>query len=345
MMIHLTDFSAEPLHRQICRQLTAGILSGQIASGTSLQPPPAFAKEHKVSMSTVERAYQELKREGWITLGSAQSIIVNRVDPQRRQAMAEQQVPAVTPNHGSLVDELTAAHSIQAGLLPKSLPNTGHFQVAAHAESSLPIGGDFYDCLPIDEHRHALVIADACGKGLPAALLISQIQAIVKNEVQHRSSIAQTMKNLNQHVRRHSTGRHFVSLFYGVYDQHSGVLEFANAGHHPPVLLRQDGEPVLLRTTGPALSLMPAFDDHTETVQLAQNESVLFYTDGIIETMNSAREEFGEQRLLDLFIRNHAKNADAIIRRILEALRMFQASQPVQDDRTVMILKRSTKAE
>lgn len=341
MILHLTDLSGDPLHRQICQQLTAKILSGHFPQGAVLQAAHIFAKEQKVSISTVERAYEELKREGLITFGNDKPIVINTPKPERKRAFALQAKLAGGDESRRLFEELVMAQEIQASLLPKSLPSNSRLQVGAYAEASRPIGGDFYDYFPIDDDRFGIVIADACGNGLPAAMLISQIQAIVKNEVLHRSSIRQTMSNLNHHVREYSTGRHFVSMFYGVFDHRTGMFEFANAGHHPPVLLRKEGRIEFLKTTAPALNIMPRFDSQMQTAKIKRGDNLLFYTDGVTETMNCAREEYGEPRLLDAFIRHRRSSAHEIVRSIVEDFTSFQSPALAQDDRTLLVFKLS----
>jgi sigma-B regulation protein RsbU (phosphoserine phosphatase) len=339
MLLHLTDFSDEPLHGQICQQLAARILAGDLRQGAALKPAFVFAREQRVSVSTVERAYRELASGGLISYGNGGEIIVKPLSLTQKKSLAIQQLLAEAQESRWLEEELVMAQKIQASLLPQSLPDNTRFQVAAHAEASRPIGGDFYDHLPIDEDRFGLIIADACGKGLPAAMLISQIQAIVKNEVHHGSSIRQTMQNLNRHVRRYGSSRRFVTMFYGSFDDRAGILEFANAGHHPPILLRKNGEVEFLKTTGPALNIIPDSDYQIQAVRIKPGDAVLFYTDGVTETMNGAREEFGEQRLLDLFIRHRRRSAQDIIRSIIDELSSFCGSAVLPDDRTLMVMK------
>ncbi|MCP4724969.1 MAG: SpoIIE family protein phosphatase, partial [bacterium] len=152
-------------------------------------------------------------------------------------------------------EELSLASKIQQDLLPKELPDNEEFQIAAYSKPSFRVGGDFYDYLPIDEDRFGLVIADACGKGMPAAMLISQIQAILKGEAGSGKPIIQILKHLNKHIKKYTSAQNFTTLFFGIYNRKTGVLEFANAGHNYPVIIRKDGSKELLITTGPALGI------------------------------------------------------------------------------------------
>lgn len=236
-------------------------------------------------------------------------------------------------------EELLMAQQIQAGLLPKVLPNNEHLQLAAYSEPSRTVGGDFYDYLPIEEHRCGLVIADASGKGMPAAMLISQLQAILKNEAGNGQSLQQTMRNMNQHVKRYTSAKNFATLFYGVFDQRTGLIEFANAGHNYPILVRQNGAVELLKTTGPALGLHPDWNYATAKIKIGAGDALLLYTDGVNETMNRVEEQYGEERLQEVLIQNRAHSAEEILQALIEDLNAFHKSEALQDDRTIMVLK------
>ncbi len=339
MLLNITDLSGEPLHRQISQQLVAKILTGDIEQGRALKSEPLFAREQRVSVNTVERAYAELAREGLITYRNGQGAFVNPLSTEQRQALAMQQLLVDAQERRRMEDELRLAEQIQAGLLPKTLPQNARLQMAASCEPARVIGGDFYDYLPIDAHRFALVIADACGKGMPAAMVISPLQAIIKSEVSHGSSIRQTMLHLNQYVKRFASTKSFATLFYGIFDERTGSFEFANAGHHPPMLAREDGRVELLKTTGPALGLLAEADHQIAAAKLNAGDSLLFYTDGVTETMNRMRDEFGEPRLQDLLVRHRRRRAGELIRLIIEDLNAFRDSALLQDDRTMMVMK------
>jgi sigma-B regulation protein RsbU (phosphoserine phosphatase) len=344
MLLNITDLSGEPLHRQISQQLVAKILAGELQFGLALKPEPQFAREQRVSVYTVERAYEELAREGLITYRNGHGAFVNPLSAEQRQALAMQQLLVDAQERRRMEDELMMAQQIQAGLLPKTLPMNTRLQMAASCEPARTIGGDFYDYLPLDAHRFALVIADACGKGMPAAMVISPLQAIIKNEVSHGSSIRQIMPNLNQYVKRFASTKSFATLVYGVFDDRTGSFEFANAGHHPPMLVRQNGEIEFLKTTGPALGLLAEAEHRINSLKLRTGDSLLFYTDGVTETMNRRREEFGEQRLQNFLVNQRRHSAAEMIRLLIEDLNSFRTSAFLQDDRTMMVLKMAANA-
>jgi len=168
--------------------------------------------------------------------------------------------------------------------------------------------------------------------------LIAQIQAILKNAVAQGYALAQIMKSLNEHVHRYSA-KNFATLFYGIFDQQTGILKFANAGHYPPMLVRADGKIELLTTTGPALGVLAEVEHVPQSVATAANDCILFYTDSVTETMNAGREEFGEHRLLAGFFQRRERSAHEIVQQLMEELRVFQAPDSSPDDKTLMACK------
>lgn len=238
-------------------------------------------------------------------------------------------------------EELAMARQIQANLLPKTLPNDSDISVAAASIPSRAVGGDFYDVIPIDQNRLALVIADACGKGLPAALLISQIQAMLKSEINNGNSIPAILDHLNKQVFRHTPMDKFVTLFFGIYDTSSGAFEYTSAGHNYPALIRSNGENEWLKAGGPAFGLLDNAEYETETVTLQKGDFLLLYTDGITETMTEQHEEYGEERLLETAMECRCCGAKDVVDSVLDDLSEFYAGNHLLDDRTILVLKRN----
>lgn len=243
-----------------------------------------------------------------------------------------------------LDEELNMARQIQADLLPKELPDNEHISLAAYSRPSQTIGGDFYDFIPIDENRFGLIIADGCGKGLPAAMLISQIQAMMKSEINNGNGIQQTLTNVNKMVVRYTPKDKFVTLFYGVFDQSKNQFEYATAGHNYPMWVHDDGKLDVLSKGGPALGLIEQAGYQTGVIVLQANDVILFYTDGVTEAMNIAKEQYGEIRLGELLVHNRHLSAQKIIDGILDDLSDFNDDEVLQDDRTILVLKVSRRA-
>jgi serine phosphatase RsbU (regulator of sigma subunit)/DNA-binding transcriptional regulator YhcF (GntR family) len=235
--------------------------------------------------------------------------------------------------------ELQAARRIQANLLPKTLKDQDGLDVAAFTSPSSTVGGDLYDYFMIDESHVGVVIADACGNGVPAAMLISQIQAILKSEADRGSAIGATLEHVNRHLQNQAETGFFATLFYGIVDTATGVLEYANAGHDFPILVRRNGLTGALSSTGPALGVVPDLDHHTGTVVLNEGDCLILYTDGITEATSSRGNHYGEARLKDLAIRCRHKSPDETLAFIRNDVDRFRTPEPSDDDMTLVVIK------
>lgn len=236
-------------------------------------------------------------------------------------------------------DDIATAMQIQHDLLPKKLPDEDQISVSAHISSRHAVSGDFYDYLPIDAARFGLVIGDACGSGLSAALLISQIQAILKSEMQRPQNLPAMLNNLNQQLVRFTPKDKFVTLFYGVFNKKSRIFEYVTAGHNHPLVMRKDGTWQWLKVGGPALGVLQPATYATGKIHLRAGDFIFFYTDGVTETMNAQREEYGEPRLLELLKSQTAANSSQIVHSVLQDLTHFAEEIEPQDDRTILVLK------
>ncbi len=263
------------------------------------------------------------------------------------QVLANQFVTALTTarfyveaiEKRSIDEELAMARQIQANLLPKELPDNDSFSIAAYSSPSKVVGGDFYDYIPIDKNRFGIVIADACGKGMPAALLISQIQAMIKSEINNGNDIVATLQHLNQQVVSYTPKDRFVTLFYGIYDCETGEFEYSTAGHEYPIVTRSTVKLERLQSGGPALGIIENASFVTEKIKLCQGDSIVFFTDGVTETMNENKEIYGVERLCRLLKKNNSDSADFLINNLLDDLEKFNYGKNGLDDRTVLVLK------
>jgi serine phosphatase RsbU (regulator of sigma subunit)/DNA-binding transcriptional regulator YhcF (GntR family) len=235
--------------------------------------------------------------------------------------------------------ELAAAKQIQASLLPKRLPEQDNLELAAFTSPSGAVGGDFYDYFVIDQSHVGLVIADACGNGVPAAMLISQIQAIVRSDVADGKPIEHTLSHLNRHLQDQAEAGFFATLFYGIVDTATGVLKYANAGHDFPILVRRNGQTEVLASTGPALGVVPDLDHDTESAELHEGDCLAMYTDGITEATSARGKHYGEARLKDITIRCRHRTPDEMLDFIRYDVERYRSQGPSDDDMTMMVIK------
>ncbi len=341
MILNLTELSSDPLHEQISEQLLRRILSGDYEPGHELLPARSLASRQYVSVSSVARAYDALEKEGVIRLVANQQYVVAPMNPESRRDIRRRWLRGDidATEWQCLETEMATARQIQAGLLPKCLPDDAWLTIAAYSEPSRTVGGDFHDVIPLDADRVAVVIADASGKGLPAAMMVSQIHGMLHSEINHGNDIRTTLRNVNDQLAEFSDEERFLTLFYGVFERSTGVFEFANAGHNHPILMRADGSSEPLVTGGTVLGIAPGADFATAKVTLGTGDMVFLYTDGVTETRDLLDEEYGEARLLDVLRRNRYQPADEVIAAVLTNLHSFHAAESLQDDRTLLVLK------
>jgi len=241
-----------------------------------------------------------------------------------------------------LEEEVNMARQIQVGLLPSEPPKLECSTIAASSTPSLTVGGDFYDFIPIiSKNRCGIVIADASGKGMPAALMIAQTQAIIRSEINNGTPIATMMKNMNTQIALATSPEKYVTLFYGEIDMDSKKLYFANAGHNYPMLVRANGDVELLEVGGPIIGAFPYVDYESSSIQLYPDDHIFFYTDGLSEAMDHNGKEYGESRIKQFIVENRKHDSHKIMNDIIMDVRKFDPTSPPQDDTTIITLKMS----
>ena len=233
--------------------------------------------------------------------------------------------------------ELAEALKIQQRLLPQQVPQIDGCELAASWQPASGVGGDCFDALRFGDARLALSIADVVGKGIPAALLMSNLQAAVRAF----ASDAVEPRELCQQVNRILCGNiaegRFISFFYCLIDSAAGTLVYTNAGHYFPMLVRADGTSVRLEAGGPVLGVLQHAEYEQAHVALSPGDRLVLFTDGLTEARNAADDEFGEQRLLDAAIEHRACSAPALQARLADAVASFTAGQ-MHDDATLVVL-------
>lgn len=238
-----------------------------------------------------------------------------------------------------LEEELEIAQSIQRGLLPSPLPSITNLNLYAETTSSRQVGGDFFDIIEISGDKHLLTIGDVTGKGVPAALLMANLQAILRALKPFEISMSEATGYMNDIIHENTPSDKFITFFWATFHPATRSVTYVNAGHNPPILLRNEQEkPATLEEGGLILGAMPTLTPYEEKqIRLEPGDLLVLYTDGVTETRNK-EEEYGEQRLLDCIRRNRDVPPQTLYKRILEDVRSF-SDQPQFDDLTLMILR------
>jgi len=236
--------------------------------------------------------------------------------------------------------ELTLARRIQRSFLLTRFPAMPRLEVHALNISSKQVSGDFYDVVPAGDRVFLLAIADVAGKGVPAALLSSMLQASLRTQATTLPSVAGIMKNVNTLAHRSTTLDQFATFFLARIEESTLRFTYTNAGHNYPMLFRRGGERLTLERGGTVVGILEDATYEEGTVDLAAGDRVVLFTDGIVEAMNRAGEFYGEERLEQLVrALPEALAAETVIERILEGLRAFLDGEEAGDDMTLMVLR------
>jgi sigma-B regulation protein RsbU (phosphoserine phosphatase) len=233
--------------------------------------------------------------------------------------------------------EIAEARAIQEGFLPKEIPQFAGYEIAAAWQSARVVGGDYFDVLPFDGEICGLCIADVAGKGLPAALLMSNLQAAVRGLASPSMSPEALCARLNALLCRNIASDRFVTLFYAHLNGPARQLRYVSAGHNPPFVLHRDGSHERLREGGLVLGVFANQSFQSGTVELQRGDRLVLYTDGVTEASNSEDEEFGEDRLLQVLQQDPTRTAVEIQKNILHAAAEFSHG-PWQDDATLLVV-------
>jgi len=233
--------------------------------------------------------------------------------------------------------DLDEARRIQRKLLPSTMPPLEGWEVAVSWQPASGVGGDCFDAIPFGPARVGWSIADVVGKGIPAALLMSNLQAAVRAFATNTTEPAELCQQVNRILCGHIAEGRFISFFYCVVDNDDATLTFANAGHYPPILIRADGAVERLGTGGAVLGVFPDASYEQGRVSLRSGDRIVLYTDGITDVCNAADEEFGDARLVDLAVVNRACSAPALQARLANAVDGFSDGR-FQDDATLIVM-------
>ncbi|MBC8161075.1 MAG: PP2C family protein-serine/threonine phosphatase [Roseiflexaceae bacterium] len=240
-----------------------------------------------------------------------------------------------------LSQDLTVAASIQASFLPETLPQLAGWQFAAALRPARQTSGDFYDIFPLPNDKLALVIADVADKGTGPALFMAVARTLIRvYAVEHPDAPATVLWATNLRLLNDSDSGLFVTLFYATLDPATGLLDYANAGHNPPLLHGEYGQPQLLRNTGIPLGIEETATWSTVHATIQPGDTLMLYTDGVPEAQNAAGQFFESERLFDVARAQHGESAERALAGLLGEVDRFEGNVPRTDDQTLMMVVR-----
>jgi phosphoserine phosphatase RsbU/P len=239
-----------------------------------------------------------------------------------------------------LAKDLEQAALIQQGLLPTQAPRVPGIELAGHNAACRTVGGDYYDFLPYKDGRVAIALGDVSGKAMPAALLMTSLHARVRVLAEEPPDVAEMMMRLNRATAATCPSNRFISFFFSVLDPATGELEYANAGHNPPLIARADGRVERLEGGGLLMGILASARYEAYRVHLNPGDSLLLYSDGVTEATNPDGQEFEEDRLEKVLQDNYSRTPNEIVEAVTRAVTKFSAGSPVADDLTLVVAKR-----
>jgi len=238
----------------------------------------------------------------------------------------------------ALEREIAIARDVQRELLPRSIPVGRGLELAAVCLPAVGVGGDFYDFLPQPGDRMGIVVADVCGKGIPAALLMAGLQASLRSIALPGTTPAEVNQRLNESLHRSTADSRYATLFLAVWDGATRTLEYSNAAHYPPVLI-SDSEITRLPASGLPIGAFAEAKYGQARCTLKPGDLLAMFTDGIIEAPGKDDEEFGEKRLAKLLVAHRRDPLDGVLAAVLAEIGRFTGNRPPHDDLTLVLAR------
>ncbi|NNF03098.1 MAG: SpoIIE family protein phosphatase [Rhodothermales bacterium] len=236
--------------------------------------------------------------------------------------------------------ELNLAYEIQMNLLPSVSPTIPGYEVSGTSIPAQSVGGDYFDYIPVEDGRMALTVGDVSGKGMPAALLMSNLQATLRSQALNGNTISDTIAQTNTLLCENIRKGSFVTLFFGVLNPAEHIFDFSNAGHNRPHIRRSDGSVETLDLGGLVLGFKKDIPYKQDRVTLHPGDLLFIYSDGIPEAMNANRSQFGDDTLIDLVASAKSASAEQFVKTVLERVREHAGDYPQNDDITMIAVKR-----
>ncbi|MHB8580805.1 MAG: GAF domain-containing SpoIIE family protein phosphatase [Ignavibacteriaceae bacterium] len=300
----------------------------------SLLSVPMLLKGKMIGLLTVFNKHSDsgftIEDQRMLSILAAQSshIIENARLYEKEQALTR------------LQEEMRLANDIQVNLLPKSTPQISGYQISGKSIPAKDVGGDYFDFIPLKDNLLAFCIGDISGKGIPAALLMANLQASLRGQTLMDIPCKNCVTFTNNLLFNSTDSNKYATLFYGVLLSSQNKITFCNAGHNEPILIDHDGEVTRLKEGGIVVGILPDMTYVEKTIDFPAESILVVYSDGITEAMDSKEEEFGEERLINLIKENRILSASDLIKLIIETVNNHAGNAEQMDDMTLVVIKR-----
>lgn len=241
--------------------------------------------------------------------------------------------------------ELEMCRRIQEEMLPRTALRLPFAEARGISIPAREVGGDFFNYFSLPDGKVGILVGDVSGKGVPAALLMANIQATLRARLTSREQLHDLARQLDQEISEQTPGETYLTLFLGVFSPDSGTLRWVNAGHNTQYALRSDGRLQALKSTGRPLGLLPGGDYAQQEVDLQPGDTLFLYTDGLVEAENPSAEQFGDEKLEAILRESAESGIDELLKRLEEAVRLHRNGAEAGDDATLVALKIESAAK
>jgi serine phosphatase RsbU (regulator of sigma subunit) len=323
----------------VARHLTAPIVRITSAAADFEQlrfDPAALAavRQRSDELGDLARTFTRMAAEVQARTETLDQLVRERThELDRKNAALEESLKQIA-------EELQLAQRMQLSILPKTYPDLPRLEMYARMRAAREVGGDFYDIFELDEDRAAIVIADVSGKGVPAALFMAVSCTVIKSVASRGGNPGEVLARANDILCEGNEAGLFVTVFYGVIDHRAGTLIYANGGHNPPYLTRQDRSITALKMTdGIALGVVPDLVYQEQAIELCPEDTLFFYTDGITEAFDPAGNTFSELRLMEVLYESRGLSVEALGHRVIGDVEIFADGAPQSDDITCVVAR------
>ncbi len=355
----LIHFVWEGQLKRVSRPFGAGIaeyviLNGKVVNVADAYKDPRFQRQvvrlgetSPRSFLAVPMANRQGRTCGCLQLINKREGAFDQKDTEYLMIMADLMTMAIqnalafsrTREYQRLEREIQRAVGIQRQLLPTKVPQVPGYEIFAFNQPSRHVGGDYYDFFPFPRTL-AFTLADVSGKGVPAALLTANLHAFLHAFANEIDSGKEVVRRVNRHFYLYTSSDMFATFFWGNLNYHTHQFRYVNAGHIPPLLVHRNGTVEKLKSSGLPIGIMDSFEYQEKEISLEYGDMMILFSDGITEASGIAAEQFGKRRLLRLVEQNYYLSAKELGRLLISQLRQFTGSGQLDDDMTLMIVKR-----
>ena len=291
----------------------------------------------KNKMLGVLTVFNKISNEGF-TLNDQRLLSI--IATQSSQIIENARLLQEEQRYKLLQEEMRLARETQLNLLPKELPNIQNYQIAAKFIPAKEVGGDYYDVIKIDNENFAICLGDVSGKGLPAAMLMSNLQATLRSQTIIQKTCKSIIANSNNLLFYSTEPTRFATLFYGILNLNSNEITYCNAGHNYPFYISKEGNISELKIGGTMIGSFLEVPYDEEKILIDSGDMIVIYSDGITEAMNNNEDQYEEDKLKEIIIRNIETPPSELVEIIFNDVARFVDKAPQSDDISLMIIKR-----